>query len=97
MSVHPYCSPRVMGRGSNNYLPRCSFESANNGFNSHIRGQDSGPYKSSVFPGTRANVGQYGNESGANGPIWIFNDGVGPAVELKRRYDNRGGYGIYNR
>jgi hypothetical protein len=86
-----YCSPNQIGNGPNKYLPKCSFNDFDNGFQSHIRGVGYGLYNGAIFPGTI----QPGNLSGANGPIFIENDGVGPLVELKRNYDGKGQYNVY--
>lgn len=85
-----YCAGTPYARGNNHYLPMCSNNKFGLGFDSHIRGHNTRHEltRSHVFPGTE----QLGNESGANGPIFIFNDGVN-FTELKRRYD---GYGPYN-
>ncbi len=69
--------------GQHLYSPPCNVYSFDNGFNSHIRGSGIGILSNSkVFPG----VLQLGNESGANGPLWVDNTDQGVMVELNRRY-----------
>ena len=90
-----YCSPEVYGLINGKYLPMCSNNKFDLGFESHIRGvnRENHLTVSSVFPGRE----MLGNEAGgANASIFIENYGDrGPLVELKRRYDSRGDYNIY--
>jgi hypothetical protein len=89
-----YCSPLPYECVNNLYLPMCSNNAFDLGFNSHIRMPNQPPYLtvSHVFPG----VAQLGDEAGANGPIFIQNNSHSPIIELKRRYDQKGAYRVYS-
>ena len=85
--MNGYCSPLPNAQGNSRFLPPCSNNAFNLGFNSHIRGfnvEDSF-VSSHVFPGKA----QLGNESGANGPIYTWNDGM-TVIELNKRYNRNG-------
>jgi hypothetical protein len=77
------CVPKFGGDGINKYMPQCTNGRFRDGTYSHIRGDGSDlqPY-SKVFPGTAP----LGNESGANGPIYVYNGDGGPVIIIRRRY-----------
>lgn len=76
------CNAQLKQSSQHYYMPPCGTNNFNLGYLSHIRGEGNGPIPSHVFPGTA----QLGNESGANGPIFI-DAFPGYWTELKRRYD----------
>ncbi len=90
-----FCGPQFRRDGYRLLRSECSDGAFNNGYMSHIRGRGSGLYPHThVFPGTM----QVGNESGANGPIYVSNPDVGNIIEIKRNYDGLPGYyHIYRR
>lgn len=83
------CVPKFGNDGVSKYMPQCTNGRFRDGTYSHIRGDgvDLQPH-SKVFPGT----GQLGNESGANGPIYVYNGDAGPLIIIKRRHDGTPGY-----
>lgn len=86
-----FCKPIFHHDGQRKFMPQCTNGRFRDGAYSHIRGDgsDLAP-KTKVFPGTM----QIGNESGANGPIYIYNPDYGHLEILKRRYNGSYGYTV---
>lgn len=83
------CKPIFRHNGHQKSMPMCTNGRFRDGAYSHIRGDGSDLYPTSkVFPGTM----QIGNESGANGPIYIYNPDYGHLEILKRRHNGTPGY-----
>lgn len=90
MQDQGFCMP-MLHNGVHKFMPGCTNGRFRDGAYSHIRGDgvDLAP-KSKVFPGTM----QIGNESGANGPIYITNPDYGHIEILKRRYNGTPGFTV---